>query len=106
MLHYATTLHPDLSFLVMERRPKSLQQIFNDAQDIQHNIQACECSLSEGFNIQEYESEYEQEKIDWNLEHRFNNIIASLEVFNAHGFAKDYIPLFEKGGAILTPDPF
>jgi len=24
MIHYATTLHPDLSFLLMERRPKSL----------------------------------------------------------------------------------
>jgi hypothetical protein len=41
MLHYSTTLHPDLSFLLMEIRPKSLQQIFNDAQEIQHNIQAC-----------------------------------------------------------------
>jgi hypothetical protein len=26
MLQYATTLHPDLSFLLMERRPKSLQK--------------------------------------------------------------------------------
>jgi hypothetical protein len=41
MLHYATTLHPDLSFLLMERRPKSLQKMFNDAQDMQRNIQAC-----------------------------------------------------------------
>jgi hypothetical protein len=41
MLHYATTFHPDLSFLLMERRSKSLQQMFNDAQEIQHNIQAC-----------------------------------------------------------------
>jgi hypothetical protein len=106
MLHYATTLHPDLSFLLMERRPKSLQQMFNDAQEIQHNIQACEYSLNEGLDIQEYESEYEQEKVDWNLEHRVNNIIASLEVFNAHDFAKDYIPLVERGGASLTPDPF
>ena len=38
MLHYETTLHPDLSFLLMERRPKSLQQMFNDSRDIQHNI--------------------------------------------------------------------
>ena len=42
MLHYATTLHPDFSFLLMEIRPESLQKMFNDAQDIQHNIQACE----------------------------------------------------------------
>jgi hypothetical protein len=42
MLHYAINIHRDLSFLLMERRPKSLQQMFNDAQDIQHNIQECE----------------------------------------------------------------
>jgi hypothetical protein len=42
MLHYATTLHPDLSLLLMERISKSLQQMFYDTQDIQHNIQACE----------------------------------------------------------------
>jgi hypothetical protein len=41
MIHYTTTLHPDLSFLLMERRTKSLQQMFNDAKGIQHNIQAC-----------------------------------------------------------------
>jgi hypothetical protein len=41
MLHYATTLHSDLSFLLMERRPKSLQKMFDDAQNIQYNIQAC-----------------------------------------------------------------
>jgi hypothetical protein len=41
MLHYATTFHPYLSFLLMERMYKSLQQMFNDAQEIQHNIQAC-----------------------------------------------------------------
>jgi hypothetical protein len=42
MLHYTTTLHPNFSFLLMERRSESLQQMFNDAQEIQHNIQACE----------------------------------------------------------------
>ena len=57
-------------------------------------------------DIQEYESKYEQENIDWNLEHRVDNIIASLEVFNAHDFVKDHIPLVEKGGASLNPDPF
>jgi hypothetical protein len=35
MLQYATTLHPDLSFLLMEIIPKTLKQIFNDAQEIQ-----------------------------------------------------------------------
>jgi hypothetical protein len=67
MLHYATTLHPNLSFLLMERRPKSLQQMFNDAQDIQHNIQACKQIQNEGLNAQEHESEYEQKIVDWNL---------------------------------------
>jgi hypothetical protein len=38
MLHYPITLHLDLSFVLMERIPKSLQQMFNDAQDIQHDI--------------------------------------------------------------------
>jgi hypothetical protein len=104
MLHYETTLHPDLSFLLMERRPKSLQQMFNDAQNIQHNIQACKLIQNERLNYQEHESEYEQ-KIDWNLEHRIKNIIGPLEVSNANDFAKDYIPLIEKGGANLAPDP-
>jgi hypothetical protein len=38
MLHYATVFHLDLYFLMMERRSKSLQQMFNDAHEIQHNI--------------------------------------------------------------------
>jgi hypothetical protein len=56
-------------------------------------------------NPQEYESEYEQERVDWNLEHRVNNIIVALEVFNAHNFAKNYIPLVERGGVDLASDP-
>jgi hypothetical protein len=56
MLNYSTTLHPDLSFLLMERKPKSLQQIFNDAQEIQHNIKECEQILNEGLDAQEHES--------------------------------------------------
>jgi hypothetical protein len=105
MLHYATTLHPDLSFLLMERRPKSLQQMFNDAQDIQHNIQACKQIQNEGLNAQEHESEYEQKIVDWNLEHRIDNIIGPLEVSNANDFAKNYIPLVERGGVDLASDP-
>jgi hypothetical protein len=58
MLHYETTLHPDLSFFLLERKPKSLQQMLNDAQDIQHNIQACKHIQNEGLNAQEHESEY------------------------------------------------
>ena len=31
MLHYEATLHPNFSFLLMERRPESLQKMFSDA---------------------------------------------------------------------------
>jgi hypothetical protein len=80
MFHYTTTLHPDLSFLLMERRPKSLQQMFDDAQDIQHNIQACKQIQNEELDAKEHESEYEQEIVDWNLKHRIDNIMGPLEV--------------------------
>jgi hypothetical protein len=40
----------------MERRPNSLQQMFNDAQDIQHNIQAFKQIQKEGLDAQEHES--------------------------------------------------
>ena len=53
MLHYTTTLHPNLSFLLMERRPKSLQQMFNDAQDIQHKIEACKQIQNEGWMLKD-----------------------------------------------------
>jgi hypothetical protein len=86
MLQYATTFHPDLSFLLMERRPKTLQQIFNDAQEIQHNIQACEQIRNEGSDAPRHESEYEHKTIDWNLEHKIDNIICPLEVLNANDF--------------------
>jgi hypothetical protein len=59
MFHYTMTLHPDLSFLLMERIPKSLQQMFNDAQDIHHNIQACKQIQNEDLDAQKHESEYE-----------------------------------------------
>jgi hypothetical protein len=42
MLYYATTFHPDLSFLLMKRKSMSLQQMFNDAQEVEENIPACE----------------------------------------------------------------
>jgi hypothetical protein len=105
MLHYTTTLHPDLSFLLMERIPKSLQQMFNDAQEIQHNILACKQIQKEELDTKEHESEYEQKTIDWNFEHRVDNIVGPLEVFNADDFPKDCIPLIEKGGANLAFDP-
>jgi hypothetical protein len=105
MLHYATTLHPYFSFLMMERRPKSLQQMFSDAQEIQHNIQACEQIRNKGLDVQEHESEYEQKIVDWNLEHRVDNTIGPLEVFNSNDFAKNHIPLVERGGVDLASDP-
>jgi hypothetical protein len=55
-----------------------------------------------GQDAQEHESEYEQKTVDWNLEHRVDNIICPPEVFNANDFAKNYIPLVERGGV----DPF
>jgi hypothetical protein len=105
MLHYTTTLHPDLSFLLMERRPKSLQQMFNDAQDIQHNIQACKQIQNEELDAQEHESEYEQKIVDWNLEHRIDNIMGPLEVSNAYDCAKNYIPLVKRRRCCLASDP-
>ena len=88
MLHYETTLHPDLSFLLMERRPKSLQQMFNDAQEIQHNIQACE-------QIRDEE-----------LEKRTDNSICPLEIFNANDSAENYIPHVERGSVDLAINPY
>jgi hypothetical protein len=70
MLHYTTTLHPDLSFLLMERRPKSLQQMFNDAQEIQHNIQACKQIRNKELDAKKHDSKYEQKIVDWNIEQR------------------------------------
>jgi hypothetical protein len=104
MLHYATTLHPDLSFLLMERRPKSLQQMFNDAQEIQHNIQACKQIRNEELDVKEHDSEYEQKIVDLNLEQRVNDIICPLEVLNANNFAKDYIPLIGRESTNLASD--
>ena len=48
--------------LHQERRPKSLQQMFNDAQDIQHNIQACKQIQNEELDAGEHDSEYEQKQ--------------------------------------------
>jgi hypothetical protein len=105
MLHYATTLHPYLSFLLMERKPKSLQQMFNDSQEIQHNIQECEQTRDKGLDAKENESEYAQKIVDWNPEHRIDNIIGLLEFPNANDFAENYIPLVEIGGVDLVFNP-
>jgi hypothetical protein len=89
----------------MERRPDSLQQMFSDAQDIQHNIQACKQIQNEGLNAQEHESKYEHKIVDWNLEHRIDDIIDPLEVSNANDFAKNYTPLVERRDVDLASDP-
>jgi hypothetical protein len=86
----------------MERKPKSLQQMFNDAQDIQHNIQACEHVQKKGLDAQGHESEYEQKIVNWNLEHKINNVMVPLE---AHDCAKNYIPLVNGRGDVLAYDP-
>jgi hypothetical protein len=53
-------------------------------------------------NVQGHESEYEQKIVDWNLEHRIDNIMGPLEDSSANDFEKNYIPLIERGGV----DPF
>jgi hypothetical protein len=105
MLHYTTTLHPNLSFLLMERRSESLQQMFNDAQEIQHNIQACEQIWDEDLDAKETNNEYEQKTVDLNLEQRINKSICPLEIFNENDSTKNYIPLFETGGVDLASNP-
>jgi hypothetical protein len=52
----------------MERRPKSLQQMFDDDQEIQHNIQACKQIQNEELDAKEHDNEYEQKTVDLNLE--------------------------------------
>jgi hypothetical protein len=52
-----------------------------------------------------HESEYEQKIVDWNLEHKIDNIIGPLEVLNANNFAKYYIPLIEREGTYVASDP-
>ena len=79
--------------------------MFNDSQEIQHNVQACKQIRNEELNAKERDNEYEQKIVDWNIEQRVDNIISPLEVFNANDFAKCYIPLIERGGVDLAYDP-
>jgi hypothetical protein len=93
MLCYATTFHPDLSFLLMERRSSTLQQMFNDAQEVEYNLQdhgkISEQIRNEELVDVEHESDHEQKVIDLNFEQRVNKIMHFLEVFNVGIFAKD-----------------
>jgi hypothetical protein len=56
-------------------------------------------------DAKEHDNEYEQKIVDWHIEQRVDNIIGPLEVSNANDFAKDYIPLIERGGVDLASDP-
>jgi hypothetical protein len=100
MIHYTTTLHLDLSFLLMERRPKSLKQMFDNAQDVQQHIQACEQTQDE-----ELEDEYEQKMIDCDPEHEIGSIIGPLEFTDAHDFVENCTPLAKRGGVNSVYDP-
>jgi hypothetical protein len=95
MLCYATTFHPNLSFLLMERRSKSLQQMFSDAHEVEDNLRACgkflEQIQNEELDVEEHGSECEQKVVDLNFEQKINNIMHFLEVFNVDAFAKKYI---------------
>jgi hypothetical protein len=79
--------------------------MFNNAQEVEDNIQACKQIRNEDLDAKEHENEYEQRTVDLNLEKRVNNIICPLEALNVDDFAKDYIPLIEKEGANLAFDP-
>jgi hypothetical protein len=104
MLQYATTLHPDMSFLLMERKPETLQKMFSDAQEIQHNILACRQIRSEGLGVAGHENGYELKTVDWNLEHKIDNIFGPLETLNANDFAEDDIPLIKGKNTYMVPD--
>jgi hypothetical protein len=90
---------------MMEIRPKSLQQMFDDAQDIQHNIQACKQIQNEELDAKENKREYEHKMVDWNLEHIVNHVIGPLEIPNTKDVATNYVPLVEREGANLVVDP-
>jgi len=79
--------------------------MFDDAQDIQHNIQACKQIQNEELDAKENKREYEQEIVDWNLKHRIDNIMGPLEVSNACDHAKNYIPLVKRKGVVLDSEP-
>jgi hypothetical protein len=89
----------------MERKPETLQQMFNDAQEIWHNILACEQILNEGLGVAGHEDEYELKTIDWNLEHKIDNNFGPLETLNANDFAEDYIPLIKRERTYVVSHP-
>jgi hypothetical protein len=86
MLHYGTSFHPDLSFLLMERRPITLQQMFNNAQEIEDNLQACG-NLSKKFGNEEidveqcHEDDPDQQIVDLDPCHHEQKIVCFMNLF-------------------------
>ena len=87
-LCYATTFHPDLSFLLMERRLVTLQQMFSDAQEVEDNFEAYGKLLDqigiEELNSEKQESEHKREGVDSHLdpchhEHEVNYFMNAFE---------------------------
>jgi hypothetical protein len=64
-LCYVTTLHPNFSLLLLERRSTTLQQMFIDAQEVEDNLKACGNFLDqvkdEEWNADITDSKHEQE---------------------------------------------
>jgi hypothetical protein len=71
-MSYATSFHLDISFHLMERRYVTLQQMFNDAQEVEYNLQACEKLqnqiLEEVSNVEEQENEHDQQIVDLHID--------------------------------------
>jgi hypothetical protein len=85
MLHYVTTFQSDLSFLLMERKSMSLQQMFNNAQEVADNIQACKelqnQILDEKLKAEEPETVHNMQEAD--------HVISFLEGCHEDVFAKN-----------------
>ena len=62
--------------------------MFNNAKEVEENIQACKQIWNEELDAKEHDNEYEQRTIDLNLERKVNNIICPLEALNDDDFAK------------------
>jgi hypothetical protein len=77
----------------------------DDAQEIQHNILACEQIQTKVLSFLGHDNEYEQRTFEWNLEHKIDDIIGPLEVFNENDLAKDSIPLIEREGTYVVSNP-
>ena len=70
-LYYAKAFHSDLSLLLLERRSMSLQQMYDDAQEVEHNLLACGKLLdhpgNEELTVEEREILHDTQKIDHDI---------------------------------------